>query len=109
VELLSLVTIRGDNARRGDQNRRIRHPERAKAGKCCGVIKIKNNQLPVSAGRPGVVRTKPRRMMLTSGTKSVSTGKLPHAREELGEPTDEDGHADDDIGSRNARGAEVDE
>ena len=47
-------------------------------------------------GRWGVNRDK---LEPTSCAKGVTRGKLPHAGKELGQPTVEEGHADDDVGN----------
>lgn len=44
---------------------------------------------------------------LTSSTKGVIFGELPHPSKELGEPTTEDGHTKDDIGVVDATDMDV--
>ncbi len=46
---------------------------------------------------------------LTCGTKCVTSGKLPHAREELTETADKQRHADHDVGDGDAVGIDVDQ
>lgn len=44
---------------------------------------------------------------LTRCAKGVTCGKLPHAREELGKTTEEEGHTNDDVGNDNVTGMDI--
>ena len=46
---------------------------------------------------------------LTRCTEGVAACELPHASQELAESSDEEGHPDDDVGSRDGVGLDVDE
>ena len=50
-----------------------------------------------------------RAQTLTSGTERIAAGELPHAGEQLREPTDAEGHAHDDVGDNNSTDTRVEE
>ena len=47
------------------------------------------------------------RKSLTSSAKGVASGELPHASEELGETTAEEGHTNDDVGGLDATSMDI--
>jgi len=52
-------------------------------------------------------RTKTNVRSLTGSTEDVSAGELPHASEELGKSTSEDGHPYDHIGGVDTTGVDI--